>query len=95
MPLLADDKDSGAKEDQYEFEDGQNSVSKLIHLISSPNSDMWYTLLLKFKKVFLKGGQNRQKYTLPALIFCFFKLSSYLEINGAGSELGANGEEDD
>lgn len=58
MPLLQDDKDQ-EKEDQYEFEDSQNSVSKLTHLIYSTNSDLWYCLLLKLKKVFLKGGQQR------------------------------------
>lgn len=79
MPLLADDKDSGAKEDPYEFEEGQNSISKLIHLIHSTNQDVWYTLLLKFKKIFLAGGPQRQKHTLPTLTFTLFKLSAYIE----------------
>jgi len=33
MPLLQDDKDAGAKEDPYEFEEGQNAISKMLHLI--------------------------------------------------------------
>lgn len=33
MPLLQDDKDSKEKEDKYEFEEGQNAVSKLINLV--------------------------------------------------------------
>lgn len=32
MPLLQDDKDSG-EEDSYEFEEGQESVAKMMHLI--------------------------------------------------------------
>ena len=33
MPLLQDEKDAGAKEDPYEFEEGQNAISKMLHLI--------------------------------------------------------------
>jgi vacuolar protein sorting-associated protein 35 len=92
MPLLQDDKDM-AKEDTYEFEDGQNSVAKLTHLITSQNSDLWYTLLLKLKKVFIKGGQNRQKFTLPALLFSFLRLSYHLEAVGAGPSYSQDPEE--
>lgn len=92
MPLLADDKDSGAKEDPYEFEEGQNAVSKLIHLINSPNQDIWYTLILKFKKIFLAGGPQRQKHTLPTLTFTLFKLSAYIE-SGQGVIPATNDEE--
>ena len=59
MPLLADDKEQG-KEDSYEFEEGQNAICKLTNLVHTPHHDMWYSLLLKLKKVFLKGGANRQ-----------------------------------
>ena len=93
MPLLQDDKDA-YKEDKYEFEDGQNSVAKLTHLIYSSNTDLWYTLLLKLKKVFMKGGVNRQKYTLPAMTFNFLKLSNHLEISGAGPAWNQNPDEE-
>lgn len=56
MPLLADDKDSEAKEDPYEFEEGQQAISRLVHLVYSTHQDTWYGLLLKFKKIFLAGG---------------------------------------
>lgn len=69
LPLLQDDKDSKEKEDQYEFVEGQNAMSRLINLISNPNTDFWYTLLLKLKKIFMKGGPERMAYTVPALIF--------------------------
>lgn len=74
MPLLQDDKDS-QKEDKYEFEEGQNAIAKMLHLIYSQNNDIWYSLLLKFKKIFLKGGNDRMRHTLPSLVFCLFKLS--------------------
>ena len=30
-------------------------------------------MLVKFKKIFQDGGENRQKYTVPPLVFQFFK----------------------
>jgi hypothetical protein len=39
---------------------------------------MYFELLMKFKRVFVKGGVKRMKYTLPALIFSLFRLSSEL-----------------
>jgi hypothetical protein len=30
---------------------------------------------MKFKRVFIKGGIKRMKYTIPALIFNLFKVS--------------------
>ena len=75
-PLLQDDKDNSVKEDPYEFDEGQNSICKMIHLIYSENNDQWYTLLLKFKKIFIKGGAERMAVTLPALIFQLLKLSA-------------------
>jgi len=93
MPLLQDEKEAGAKEDQYEFEEGQNAISKMMHLIHNQNTDMWYTLMLKFKKIFLKGGPQRMKHTLPALIFGLFKLSSHIEQGLGGPLTGATDED--
>lgn len=47
---------------------------------------MWYALLLKFKKIFLKGGADRMKSTLPALIFSLFKLAANVEAVGPATE---------
>lgn len=85
MPLLQDEKDGSAKEDPYEFEEGQNAIAQMLHLVNNPNNDQWYALLLKFKKIFLKGGVERMKHTLPALIFSLFKLSANIEM-GAGMD---------
>ena len=76
MPLLSDDKDSEAEE-PYEFEEGQENVAKLIHLVyHKTNLDLYYEILLKFKRIFVKGGIKRMKYTIPSLCFALFKLSS-------------------
>ena len=45
---------------------------------------MCFELLLRFKKVFVKGGIKRMKHTIPALIFSIIRLTqviNYREIN--------------
>jgi hypothetical protein len=92
MPLLVDDKDSN-EEEPYEFEEGQESVSKMLHLIyHKSNSDVYYELLMKFKRVFVKGGTKRMKYTIPALIFNMLKLSIEL-LNRNSIDGGVDDEE--
>ena len=44
----------------------------------SCNNDIYYELLLKFKKVFLKGGIKRMKYTVPSLVFSVIRLTQTL-----------------
>ena len=39
------------------------------------NNDIYFDLLMKFKKIFVKGGIKRQKYTYPALIFSLIRLT--------------------
>ena len=39
------------------------------------NNDIYFDLLMKFKKIFQKGGIKRQKYTYPALIFSLIRLT--------------------
>ena len=76
MPLLQDDKDS-EDEEAYEFEESQEFVAKLMHLIyHKSNHDLYFEILMKFKRVFVKGGLKRMKYTIPALIFSLFRLSN-------------------
>lgn len=76
MPLLQDDKDS-SQEEPYEFEEGQEAVAKLVHLVKHPrNLDLYFEILMKFKRVFVKGGVKRMRYTCPALIFALFRLSN-------------------
>lgn len=78
MPLLQDDKDSG-EEEPYEFEEGQEAVAKLVHLVHhKTNIDLYYEILMKFKRIFVKGGIKRMKYSLPAMIFSLFRLSQEL-----------------
>jgi vacuolar protein sorting-associated protein 35 len=78
LPLLQDDKDS-SPEEPYEFEEGQEAVAKLVHLIyHKTNIDLYYEILMKFKRIFVKGGVKRMKYTLPPMIFSLFRISAEL-----------------
>ena len=94
MPLLTDDKES-EPEEPYEFEEGQESVAKLLHLIyHKSNSDLYYELLLKFKRVLVKGGIKRMRYTLPALCFSLFRLSNELTYRAHHDDEGVVNEEE-
>lgn len=42
------------------------------------NPDVYYDLLLRFKKIFVRGGLNRQKYTYPALFFSLIRLTVFM-----------------
>ena len=47
-----------------------------MHLVYHPrNLDLYFEILMKFKRIFVKGGVKRLKYTCPALIFALFRLS--------------------
>lgn len=86
MPLLQDDKDSG-EEDPYEFEEGQEAVAKLVHLVNGgarANLDLHLETLMKFKRVFVKGGIKRMKYSVPATVFSLFRLSHELALRPIG-----------
>lgn len=76
-PLLADDE--SGKEESYEFDEGQENVARLVHLVSHSTSvGAYFDLVLRLKKVFLKGGIKRMKYTIPALVFNLIRLSNFL-----------------
>ena len=44
QPLLEEDKDQEPLQ-AYEFEDEQNSIAKLLHLVSNENVEIEYELL--------------------------------------------------
>eukprot|EP01084_Bolivina_argentea_P227891 384972_1 len=61
--------------ENYEFEQEQNLVSKLIHLINnSKSTDIHYKSLHLARKYFGKGGDGRLLYTFPPLVFNALKL---------------------
>lgn len=88
QPLLADDAEPGAKEDPYEFAESQQNISQLIHLVyHSTSVDMYFELLNKFRRVFIKGGNQRMKFTIPALVFALIRLSVIVNTRTCNPEL--------
>jgi vacuolar protein sorting-associated protein 35 len=71
-PLLVDSKDSQQGED-YEFEDEQEAVAKMVHLIGAEEIDVHYQILQMFEKLFRQGGPRRVLHTYPSLIFCYIR----------------------
>lgn len=50
-----------------------------MHMIAhKSNANIYYDLLLRFKRIFAKGGQNRQKYTYPALCYSMIRLTVFM-----------------
>lgn len=77
-PLLIDDE-QGGREEPFEFEEGQECVARIIHMIAhKTDANIYYDLLLRFKKIFARGGLNRQKYTYPALFFSLIRLTVFM-----------------
>jgi vacuolar protein sorting-associated protein 35 len=89
-PLIADVEDA-QEEDNYTFESEQNEVSKMIFVVNSQDPEVIYEIYGELKNVFVNGGVNRRKMTLPPLANCIIafchKLSlAYDNKNGLISE---------
>ena len=89
-PLITDVEDA-LEEDEYTFESEQNEVSKMIFVVNSQDPEVIYEIYGELKNVFVDGGTNRRKITLPSLANCIIgfchKLSlAYDNKNGLVSE---------
>lgn len=76
-PLLFDTKDSEG-EDAYEFEDEQNTMAKLPHLVKTSDLDAHYRILGLLKQRYSQGGDKRMKFTYPSIIFSFANFARLL-----------------
>ena len=72
--LLQDLSDT-VEADPYEFEEEQEYTARLVHMVSSENPNEVFEMLQLFKDRFSKGGDARQVYTYPSLIFAFIRLA--------------------
>ena len=73
-PLLEDSPDSGDF-DQYQFEYEQTAVCKVLYTIKTNDPQNVYDILNVLKNAFVKGGRERMKYTLPALVSTYLNLA--------------------
>jgi len=72
-PLLVNEKDSVEME-KTEFEDEQQNVAKLVHLVMGKTTFETLEILKLFQVSFLQGELRRMKFTLPSLIFVYMKI---------------------
>ena len=68
-PLITDVEDA-LEEDTETFESEQNEVSKMIFVVKSENPEVIYEIYGELKNIFVDGGANRRKITLPTLANC-------------------------
>lgn len=87
MLIVSKEEDSPTPIDE-DFEDEQNLVAKLVHLIHSPSLDRQYKLLSHVRKWFGAGGKHRLHHTLPPTIFATHRLLMAL----SGDEEALSGE---
>jgi vacuolar protein sorting-associated protein 35 len=96
-PLLKDDEESEEEPEAYEFQEEQESVSKLIHLIYNDDLEVYYSLLQTMKKELSQGGTKRMRYTIPPFIFNLFKyiymLDDCITKSKGGDRVGYSDEE--
>ena len=89
-PLITDVEDA-LEEDMDTFDSEQNEVSKLIFVVNSHDPEVIYEIYGELKNVFVDGGANRRKTTLPSLAnsiisFCHKLSIAYDNKNGLISE---------
>ena len=90
-PLITDVEDASEEVDEYTFKGEQNEVGKMIFVVNSQDPEIIYEIYGELKNVFVEGGTNRRKITLPSLANCIIafchKLSlAYDNKNGLLSE---------
>ncbi|KFH06859.1 putative vacuolar sorting protein 35 [Toxoplasma gondii MAS] len=77
-PLVLDAPDTPLDEDEggasSAFSAEQQSVSKLVHLLHNPDTDLHFALLCIAREKFGEGGLRRLRYTLPPLVVAALQL---------------------
>jgi len=66
-PLLKDFQNIEEAKD-YNFENEQNSVAKIIFIIKTPDIDLLLDIYTEFKNILFEGGKNRRIITFPSLL---------------------------
>ena len=66
-PLLKDIQNIEENKD-YNFENEQNSVAKIIFIIKTPDIDLLLDIYSEFKNILFEGRKNRRIITFPSLV---------------------------
>lgn len=85
-PLLVDSADTQGGED-FEFEEEQQTVAKMVHLITASELTVHFSILQMFEKFFRQGGARRVLYTYPSLIFCYIRFCRRVHLESQSVDL--------
>ncbi|PIN00935.1 Membrane coat complex Retromer, subunit VPS35 [Handroanthus impetiginosus] len=83
------DEDLHDELDEEDFQEEQNSVSRLIQMLHSDDPEEMLKIIHTVRKHILNGGQKRLPYTVPPLIFSSLKLVRRLQ----GQDESVSGED--
>eukprot|EP01098_Paradermamoeba_levis_P003435 TRINITY_DN1567_c0_g1_i1.p1 TRINITY_DN1567_c0_g1~~TRINITY_DN1567_c0_g1_i1.p1 ORF type:complete len:801 (-),score=266.26 TRINITY_DN1567_c0_g1_i1:33-2435(-) len=80
-PLVKDDTAQPDPDsvDKEEFEEEQNLVASLVHLLNNEDSDKLFMMYATIRKHFAAGGPRRLKHTLAPLVFRVLLLAQKLK----------------
>ncbi|KAG2393890.1 hypothetical protein C9374_003654 [Naegleria lovaniensis] len=73
-PLLKDE-DNMSDIEEEEFEDDQNLVARLVHLLYNEDTDTLFRVYSTARKHFGQGGPKRILFTLTPLVFAYLQLA--------------------
>ncbi|CAH2051390.1 unnamed protein product [Thlaspi arvense] len=76
------DESQGVEVDEDDFEEGQNSVARLIHMLYNDDPEEMFKIISILKNHFLTGGPKRLKFTVPPLVVSALKLIRRLPVEG-------------
>ncbi|XP_065183699.1 vacuolar protein sorting-associated protein 35-like isoform X2 [Sycon ciliatum] len=75
-PLVVDQADQPEEPDDPEdFVEEQGLMGRIVNLFQADGADDQYLILTTARKHFGNGGENRIRFTLPALVFAAYRLS--------------------
>lgn len=76
------DEPQGLEVDEDDFEEEQNSVARLIHMLYSDDPEEMFKIINVLKNHLLTGGPKRLKFTIPPLVVSALKLIRRLPEEG-------------
>jgi len=76
------DEPQGLEVDEDDFQEEQNSVALLIHMLYNDDPEEMFKIVNVLKKHFLTGGPKRLKFTIPPLVVSTLKLIRRLPVEG-------------
>mmetsp|Transcript_54426 Transcript_54426/g.62365 ORF Transcript_54426/g.62365 Transcript_54426/m.62365 type:complete len:782 (+) Transcript_54426:65-2410(+) len=78
-PLLKEEKDYVEGED-YEFEDEQQSLASVCHLVYNEDCTEYFSMLKFMYKQFSKGGVRRIKFTYPSMLIAVIRFGRFFSV---------------